>query len=196
MVAADSRGNVFATVLAAGSASRFGRTKQLEVVGGLPLVSRAMKVARQVCGTRTILVTGHDRVAVMNATGKDLSYMVVNEQHDDGIGRSIAAAARAIDHVADAMLILLADQPLVTAAHLESLLENWSGKDDEIVATSFTGTLGPPVLFPRAAFADLGKLSGDIGARDLLRSKQFDVKSVEFADAAVDIDTEDDLARV
>ena len=195
MVDPDNRGNVFAIVLAAGSASRFGRTKQLEVIQGKTLVGRAMSVARDVCGIRTILVAGHESVPVIGAAG-ELGYAVVNDDYEAGIGGSIATAVRAIAHVADAILLTLADQPLITATHLESLLDTWSGNDDEIVATSFADALGPPVLFPPSAFDTLTEISGDVGAKSLLDAEAFNVKAVSFADAELDIDTPEDLSRL
>ena len=196
MVGFERRDRVFAVVLAAGSATRFGRTKQLELIDGAPLVERALRTARRVCGTRTTLVAGHDRESVIRAAGGSLSYLVVNDRHEDGMGSSIAAAIRVLAHTAGAMLLMLADQPLVTARHLEKLLATWSGSDHEIVATAFDGTQGPPVLFPRATFAELARLTGDSGARTLLHDKTYRLKTIEFAGAAVDVDTPADLARL
>ena len=195
MVDPGNRGNVFAVVLAAGTAERFGRTKQLEVLEGKTLVGRAMSIARDVCGIRTLLVAGHDSVPVVEAAG-ELGYVVVNDDYEDGIGGSIATAARAISLVADAILLMLADQPLITTTHLEALLDVWSGKHDEIVATSFADALGPPVLFPRGAFETLSEMSGDTGARGLLEQDGFNVTTVAFADAEIDIDTPEDLGRL
>ena len=195
MVDADTRGDIFAIVLAAGTSSRFGRTKQLEVLEGETLVGRAMGVARTVCGIRSVLVVGHDSGPVVDAAG-ELGYVVVNDNYEDGIGGSIATAVRAVAHVADAILLTLADQPLVTAAHLESLIDAWSGNENEIIATSFADALGPPVLFPPGAFDSMSKLSGDVGARSLLGDETFNVKSIGFADAAIDVDTPDDLTRL
>jgi molybdenum cofactor cytidylyltransferase len=195
MVAACKRGNVFAIVLAAGTASRFGRTKQIEIVEGNTLVGHAMNVAREVCGIRTVLVVGHDSGPVIQAAGEP-AYLVVNDDYEDGIGGSIATAVRAIAHVADAVLVTLADQPLITAAHLDSLIDAWSGAREEIVATSFADALGPPVLFPPNAFGKLSKLSGDVGARSLLGDEAFSVTTIDFADAAIDVDTPEDLARL
>ena len=189
------RGNIFAIVLAAGTASRFGRTKQLEVLEGKTLVGRAMSIARDVCGIRTVLVAGHDSGPIIDAAG-ELGYVVVNDHYEDGIGGSIATAVKAIAHVAEAILLTLGDQPLITAAHLEKLIETWSGDRDEIVATSFSDALGPPVLFPPNAFGTLAKISGDVGARSLLGDEAFKVKTVGFADAAVDVDTPEDLTRL
>jgi molybdenum cofactor cytidylyltransferase len=195
MADSNNRGNVFAIVLAAGTASRFGRTKQLEILEGRTLVGRAMGVARDACGIRTVLVAGHDSGPIIDAAGQ-LGYVVVNDNYKDGIGSSIATAVKAIAHVADAILLTLADQPLITAAHLESLIDAWSGDRDEIIATSFSNALGPPVLFPPNAFDTLSKLSGDVGARSLLGDEAFKVRTIEFADAAIDVDTPEDLTRL
>ena len=185
---------VVAVVLAAGGASRFGSTKQLARIDGKALVQRSTELAREVCGNNTILVTGHDSAAVA-AAGMAAQFLIVNDRHGDGIGSSISAAVRATSHAAEAILILLADQPLITVDHLRALCQTWSGAIDEIVATSFADTEGPPVLFPRATFECLTLLSGDTGARSVLRDPRFKLKTVEFQDAAVDIDTPDQLQR-
>jgi molybdenum cofactor cytidylyltransferase len=184
---------VFAAVLAAGRSQRFGRSKQLEVIGGKPLVRHAAELAREACGDRSILVCGHQCSAVARAAGDAPQFLLVNERHDDGLGGSIALVAAAVSQVADALLLLFADQPLITAQHLRALIDGWSGADNEVVATAFSGTVGPPVLFPRGAFGELGKLSGDRGAKSVLDNPAFDVTTIPFAGAAIDIDTATDL---
>jgi molybdenum cofactor cytidylyltransferase len=187
---------VFAAVLAAGRSRRFGRSKLLETLDGQPLVRLAADVARGVCGDRSILVTGHDSATVVAAAGDAPQFVIVNDHHEEGMGGSIALAARAVAHTADALLILFADQPLVTARHVEALIAAWSGAEDEIVATAFSGTVGPPVLFPRGAFDALGALGGDEGAKRILRDPAFDLRSIPFEDAAIDIDTPADLEKL
>lgn len=195
MKSAD-RQSVFAIVLAAGSASRYGRSKQLENFKGRSLVQHATELAREVCGDNTILVTGHNSAAVAKAAGNAARFLVVNDRYAEGMGGSIAVATKAVSHAADGILLMLADQPLITASHLRELRDTWSGTDDEIVATSFAGTMGPPVLFPPGAFPALAELSGDHGAHRVLQDVRFTVKTVEFEDARVDIDTPEDLAAL
>jgi len=187
---------VFAAVLAAGESRRFGRSKMLESVQRETLVRRAANLAREVCGDCSILVAGHESAAVTSAAGDAPQFVIVNDHYEEGIGGSIALAAKAVSHVADALLLLLADQPLVTAQHLRALMSHWQGADDEIVATAFAETMGPPVLFPRGAFDALGELTGDQGAKSLLQSSRFDVRTIPFEDAAIDIDTPADLKKL
>ncbi len=187
---------VFAAVLAAGRSSRFGTTKQLASLHGVPLVRRAAAAAARVCGGRVVTVLGHDCDSVLAALTGYRGFVVVNDDYRRGIGASIACAARACRPGADAMLLVFADQPLVTAEHLQALITNWSGADDEIVAAAYRDIHGPPVLFPRGAFDKLGRLDGDTGARALLRDPAFRVKSVPCEEAAVDVNTPDDLAAL
>lgn len=186
---------VFAAILAAGQSSRFGSTKQTVEIDGVPMVRRALVTAAEVCGDRVVTVIGHDWEAVLAACAARAGFVVVNENYKDGFGTSIAAAARACRQSADALLVQLADQPLVTSQHLQTLVDSWSGSATEIVASAYDETEGPPVLFPRGAFAQLTALDGDAGARALLHDPRFTVKTVPFEPGAVDIDTPLDLAR-
>lgn len=191
-----SKKNIFAVILAAGSASRFGATKQLAEANGTPLVRRAVDAATGACGRHTALIIGHEWQSVSEACMPLDGFLIVNDHFTNGIGSSIALATRSLRHAADAIIFLLADQPLVTAKHVRLLKETWSGADNEIVATAFADTLGPPVLFPRACFDALAVLDGDSGARQLFDDERFTVTSVVFEDAALDIDTPEDLRKL
>jgi molybdenum cofactor cytidylyltransferase len=166
------------------------------MVEGVPLVKHACSAAAGACGSRTILVTGHDWLAVATACAPIEGFLVRNDDFAAGIGGSIALGVRCVRHAADAVLVILADQPRITAAHLSALIDHWSGADDEIVATAFAGTTGPPVLFPRDCFAELAQLGGDSGAKSLLSNPRYTVRSIPFEPAAIDIDTPADLDRL
>jgi molybdenum cofactor cytidylyltransferase len=187
---------IFAAVLAAGSASRFGSTKQLADIDGSPMVRRAVELASRVTGERTLLITGHDSTAVARACAGLPGFVTVNGEFARGIGSSIAHAARLLSPLASAILVLLADQPRIDAKHLEAIVDAWSGDDNQIVATSFAGTSGPPILFPRGCFADLAALDGDRGGRHLLDDSRFRLTTIACDAAALDVDVPEDLRRI
>ncbi len=187
---------IFAIVLAAGASRRFGSSKQLASFDGDSLVRRAARLARQVCGDDSVLVVGHRADEIAAAAHGECRFLLVNDRYADGIGTSIALAVRALEHVADALLVLLADQPLITIADLEALLSEWPGDADVIVASRFDGALGPPALLPRLSFAALRAQRGDAGARGLFDSGRFRVREVDCQAAAADVDTPADLERL
>lgn len=196
MVTAANSSGIYTIVLAAGSATRFGSSKQLAEWNGEKLVRRATAVATKCCGPRTILVAGHDWSAVYGACKPFSGCFVVNEKYQAGIGTSLAQAVRSIRHAASAIVVLLADQPKVNAEHVATLIERWSGDARQIVASRYANTSGVPALFASGSFEKLCALTGDQGARKLLDDPEFEVDHIEFEDAATDIDTVADLARL
>lgn len=185
---------VYAVVLAAGRASRFGSTKQLASYRGEPLVRRALRAAESVCGADTILVVGHDLARVHEAAAPLEGFLRVNERYEEGLGTSIASAARVLPDTADAALFLLADQPRIEAHHLDRLIERWRENQSSIVCSSFGVASGPPVVFPADLFPELALLDGDTGARGVLERNPERVIRMKIEAAATDVDTPGDLA--
>lgn len=183
--------SIFAVVLAAGEASRFGSTKQLAEFAGEPLVRKAVKLANCVCGLRTVLVTGNDWQRVTDACAPLSGFFIMNESYRAGIGGSLALAARSLAGVADAILVLLADQPLITRDHLDELITTWKSSPERIVATRYGDTMGPPAIFPGLCAAALAGLRGDRGAKSIIAAAN--AVLVTFEAAAADIDRADDL---
>ncbi|MGH8167267.1 MAG: nucleotidyltransferase family protein [Woeseiaceae bacterium] len=187
---------IFAVILAAGVSSRFGSPKQLEKYDGAPLVTRAVRLAESVCGSRTMLVAGHQWLAVVHACRPLRGYFTNNARYRSGMAASIACGVRSVAAAADAVLLLLADQPLVTRAHLDALIAAFRASPGNITATGFAETAGPPVIFPRRYFAELCDLQGDAGARSILAHAADRVRTVTFENASVDVDRPEDLGRL
>ena len=91
---------------------------------------------------------------------------------------------------------MLADQPAISAKHVRDLVDAWGGGANEIVATAFKDTEGPPVLFASGCFDALLELSGDSGGKHLFTDARFQLNTIEFEPAAIDIDTPDDLTQI
>lgn len=184
---------LFAVVLAAGTASRFGSSKQLAEYAGEPLVRRATRLAEQVCGARTIVVLGKDWERVHHACAPLRGFLVRNEAYASGMASSIAAGVRSAAAAADAVLLMLCDQPLLTEESLHELIAAWGQSRTTIACSTHGGISGPPAVFPARYFPELMQLDGDRGARSLLEKYASNVERVSCAAAATDIDTPGDL---
>ena len=182
---------LIAVVLAAGSSQRFGRPKQLEPVDGIPMVRKACAAAAAARPEAVVLVAGHEAARIHNASGA--RFLIINEHHASGLGSSLAAAARALKESADALLVCLADQPLIPPQHFAALRDAWRGEGDALVATEFAATIGPPVLIGRDHFHALTALEGDRGAKRFLEAAGDGLRTIRCEAAAVDIDRPEDL---
>lgn len=187
---------LFAIVLAAGESRRFGSTKQLAPHAGRALVAHATGAAESVCGRHTLLVAGNEWRNVAAACAELQGFLVVNTAFREGLSTSIRAGVASLPGVADAVLLMLADQPLVTESHLRTLVGKWRESPDSIVASAYADALGPPVIFPRRFFASLKALRGDRGAKPVIDTNSDCVIAVECAAAAHDIDRPEDLERI
>lgn len=188
--------SLFALILAAGAAKRYGSTKQLATYGGQALVARAVRLAESICGSRTLLVVGNEHHAVTAACQPQRGFFVYNPNFADGIAGSIRSGIRCLPDQAEGVLLLLADQPLIEGSHLASLEEAWRTAPDNIIASGYANTLGPPAIFPRALFTALLSLRGDRGAKSLFAAYRDRLKSIAHDSGAVDVDVPADLERL
>ena len=187
---------IFAIVLAAGSSTRFGRTKQLEQFEGMSLAAGALRKAEAVFGARSVLVTGKDWQDVTGTCAPLAGYFVINNDYEQGLSSSIACGVRSVAESADAILLMLADLPLITTEHLMRLVNSWLESPQSIVASAFEDTLGPPIVFPKADFDALLQLTGDCGARPIIDANKERVQAIACEEAAFDIDRPEDLAGI
>ena len=187
-----------ALVLAAGAASRMGEPKQLSVHEGEPLVCRAASAAVQAGAHPVIVVLGAHAALVAPALASLRgATLLVHDDWRDGLASSLAAGLRALlaASACDAILITLADQPLVTADALRALLAAFS-TERRIVAAEYGDGVGVPVVVGREHAAELMALTGDRGAGAWLRTHDADVTRLPLPAAEVDVDTPADLARL
>ena len=183
---------VAAVILAAGASQRLGRPKALvRLPSGKTLLQHAVGIAIGVGLEPAVTVRDHDRIlahAIATAGARPLPVAEASE----GMAASVRAAAAFAAHEADALLILLVDQWRLTSQDLSRLLERRG--PDRVIAAEYAGRPGVPALFPKRFYADLATLSGDSGARNLLRSGALPVESVEMSHARCDLDTPESLA--
>jgi molybdenum cofactor cytidylyltransferase len=112
------------------------------------------------------------------------------------LSTSLRCGIASLPEDAQAVLVLLADMPRISAAHIDRLIEAWDPARPAIIVPQHQNRRGNPVLWPRALFAEMQAVRGDRGARELLAQHAGQVQWVDIDDEAIfiDVDTPDDLA--
>jgi molybdenum cofactor cytidylyltransferase len=185
-----------AIVLAAGASTRFGSAKQLVRIDGRPILHSVVGNAVDIAGHATTVVLGSGAAELSGLLRHTPASVIVNRDWSEGMGSSIRCAVARLPGSCDGVLIVLADQVAVTREDLLRLAGAWRRNPDSIVAASYSATVGVPAIFPRWSFAALGELHGDHGARALLHRHPDRLLRVPMSNAAVDIDTPEDLLAV
>ena len=181
-------------VLAAGTSTRFGSTKQLHEIEGRTLVQHAVDALVEAGVDEVIVVTGHDAELVeAKVVLPPAGRFVRNPEFRSGQASSLAAALHEVAPGSEGCVILMGDQPGVSAADVSALIAGFRQSRSKIVRASYADGPGPALL-SREIYAEAGHLHGDVGARVLMASHPDWVYEVDI-DAAVprDIDTPQDL---
>lgn len=184
-------------ILAAGAATRFGSCKLLANYCGQPLMGYALDAVQALMPNKIILVTG----AYSELVEKYCSQLQINnlqlvysENWQLGMGHSLASGVEALNNT-NPLLIVLADQPRVSAKDLSGMLQLWKENSTQIICASFAGTLGVPAIFPAEFKTALMGCSGDRGAKQILLQHPERVISIPMPSAEFDVDTPQDLTR-
>lgn len=183
-------------VLAAGASRRFGPGDKLAVpLAGKALGEHAPAAAALAGFARSWVIASHVEhpcAPGWRASGFDV---IANPRASQGMGTSVAlAAGLARDGQCDALVIALADMPMVPAEHFAGLAKHIGALGAEGIVVSRSGTTRmPPAGFGSGHFARMMQMAGDAGARSLLgRGEAIDCPESWL----VDVDTPAALARI
>ena len=181
-------------VLAAGGSSRYGEPKQLAILNGRPLLEHALETQLAVpVIERTVVVLGCEAERVrgrVNLAGADV---VIAADWSEGIAASLRAGVEAVAE-ADALVITLGDQPLITPAAVRAVLDRLA--DAPAARATFEGAPGHPVAIRSELFGEIAKLRGDSGARDLLEASGVVVVECGGLADGADVDRPGDLDAI
>lgn len=183
-----SRPRVACTVLAAGASRRLGFPKQLVQIQGEPLVRRAARTCcASDCFNVSVVVGAYAPLVTQALRGLPVQ-VLTNLAWRQGMSSSIRCAARWAARLrCDALLVALCDQPRLAAWHINALLSGFE-RTWQLVASRYGAKRAAPVVFPACYFEGLIALTGDTGAKRLVRDAP-DALEVEWPDGAADVDS-------
>jgi molybdenum cofactor cytidylyltransferase len=182
-------------VLGAGGSQRLGLPKQLLPYRDGTLLGHVVGVARTCSFGQLVVALGGAAEDVREHVDVRGAEVVVNDAYGEGCSSSIAAALRAVDPRCDVLVLMLGDQPGVTAATVTALL---AGRGDAPLAVCrYDDGRGHPIAFARGMFGALADLHGDKGVWRLLDQHPGEVTEVAVEGSIpLDVDTEEDYAAV
>lgn len=189
---------VVAIVLAAGRSTRMGAQKVLLPVDGRPMVRRVVDAAAGSRVARTIVVIGHEADAVRTALKGATVVVTMNAAFGAGMSTSLQAGLRATAGTCAAAIFLLADQPYVTSALLDEMIDRFLSTGSAIVRPAVGGTPANPVLMSSALFPEILEQRGDVGGREIVERHPGEVSlvSVDYPRICADVDTPVDYEAV
>jgi len=179
-----------------------GLTKQLLPIDGRPLLARVIDAARGSVADEVVVVLGHEAEAIRSALGDcwpagQRVRFVENAEYERGQSSSLAAGIAAVDPRSEAVVVLLGDQPTVSSADIDRVIEGYPCADIVAVRAVYGEgnalVAGHPTLIGRALWDEVCGVRGDIGARDVLARHGDRVLLVELGKPApADVDTPGD----
>ncbi|MET4576736.1 nucleotidyltransferase family protein [Ottowia thiooxydans] len=194
-----------AIIMAAGAGRRMGgKPKSLLMRDGVPLIERQLRALAQVGVCEAVVVLGHHTAHIEPVVAKLQSQLAgsmdirwaLNSQPDDGPGSSLRVGLRALSPELKAVLVTLADQPLLESSDMSAVLAAWKSRAPgvELVVPIFEGEPGHPVVFGALVRDAVVAMNGGAGLRDWRRAHadQVQALAVDHARHTVDIDTEFD----
>jgi molybdenum cofactor cytidylyltransferase len=191
--------NIGIVLLAAGFSQRLGKPKQLLQYKGKSLLQHSIQAATTSIAQPAIVVLGARAAALKEEVKESTVQVVINDEWQEGMASSIRCGIKALTRsypAVEGAILMVCDQPYVTATLLNELLTAHQKTGKPIVACSYANTFGPPVFFHHSLFPGLLQLKGDTGARGLIKQYANEVEVIPFPAGTVDIDTEQDYERL
>ena len=191
---------IAAIVLAAGLSSRISQNKLLLDLSGCTVLQRTLNSILASDINNTIVVLGNQNKMIASTLADYKVKIIYNPDYSQGISTSIK---KGIEHLlavypdTGAAAIFLGDMPFIKVLTINQLLAQYKRSNGLIVAPSCKGRRGHPVLFDQALFAELLKLNGDVGAKQILKEFNDSSSMVEVDDPGIliDLDTWEDYLK-
>lgn len=182
-------------ILAAGDSSRLGYPKQIARYKDKTLLQYAIDAANGSKAYKKVLVLGAFKDEIKKTFPGASIPNIPNPNWEKGMASTLIKGLEYLQKInpVDQVIIMLCDQPFVDSKLLNKLIATQKKTGKGIVACEYAKTFGVPILFGKAYFEELMKLTGDEGAKKIAQLHSDDMELVSFPKGKTDVDTEADL---
>ena len=191
--------NIGIILLAAGSSSRMGQSKQMLNIEGVHLLLRSTNQAIKSEAKKVIVVLGANEHAHRKIIDHLPVEIITNSNWQKGMGSSLKIGAEKLLQITselDATIVMVCDQPLLTTDHLNSMIQKFKETKSPIVASFYLSTAGVPALFGKSFFEKLLRIDDESGAKKIIQQNMNIVQTIDFPEGAIDLDTAEDYQKL
>jgi molybdenum cofactor cytidylyltransferase len=188
---------ISAILLAAGKSERMGQNKLLMPWEGGTVIGRTLDNLLASRAGEVVVVLGSRAQDMSEAVGERDVTLVLNPNYARGMSTSLATGLGMINHGARYVIVALGDQPLITSTTYDQLIEAAEEGEKGIVVPAYRNKRGNPIVLSSNYIAELARITGDIGGRELLAKYDKDVREVRVRDegVVVNINTPEEYAK-
>jgi molybdenum cofactor cytidylyltransferase len=200
MAARNSQSSSIAVIiLAAGRSARLGSPKQLLTYRGKNLLQHTIDTALESQASPVIVVLGSGKEKIEKELDQTQIFILENSSWESGMASSISCGISKLQIItpdSKAVILMVCDQPYVSATLLNDLMNKHKESGQAIIASSYENTLGTPALFHKSLFPELSALEGESGAKSLIKKYSLQTGSVSFDQGSIDIDTRENYLNL
>lgn len=182
------------------------RNKLLLPFRGKTLIEHAVDTLLESAIDEVIVVVGYEREKIEGVLGSRTSAITIidNPLYNDGMSTSIHTGVAAASKETEAIMIYLADQPLIEPGDINQLIGafyNARQEDRSIVVPFYHGRRGNPVILDARFKSEILDVVGDVGCRRIIKRNPDKVFALEMetdhvvTDIDSPVDYEDLLGR-
>jgi len=196
-MSAERTGRVAGIVLAAGASTRMGRNKLFMQLEGESLLRRVVRLVSAAGLDPVVVVLGHEAGQARDELVGLGCEPVLNPDYERGVNTSVRAGIQAVRERAAAVVVVLADMPLVTSDMIAALVERYRHSDAPLVISEYGGVNAPPMLYDRTLFDELLSMEGEGCGKQVVKRHRSEALSLSWpTEALTDLDEPNDYERV
>ena len=179
---------VSAILMAAGESKRMGKPKQLMPFGRSTILEQTVDNLLSSEITEIIVVVGYKAEEMIKTIASRPVKIALNPMYQLGMSTSIVTGLNLINAKTQAVMLALADQPLVDSKTINQLIEEFYNHNKGIAVPAYQGKRGHPVIFSIKYKKELLVLTGDIRGQRVTNHDPDDILEVSVDSESINID--------